>query len=150
MNNKLNIMLIGCGRWGSFIATYLDSNSLSFQTLLENRQNDYIKIPDTIKLTTDIKEAHANDVIIISVNSQNLRSVCYQLKDINLQNYSIGDKGGDVVKLPNITLPSGLESLGACCFENCTALQAIKLPGALTALPSTVMHFSTRGIPVLK
>ena len=100
MNNKLNIMLIGCGRWGSFIATYLDSlkhnvtiyglsNSLSFQTLLENRQNDYIKIPDTIKLTTDIKEAHANDVIIISVNSQNLRSVCYQLKDINLQNKKI-------------------------------------------------------------
>ena len=97
MNNKLNIMLIGCGRWGSFIATYLDSlkhnvtiyglsNSLSFQTLLENRQNDYIKIPDTIKLTTDIKEAHTNDVIIISVNSQNLRSVCHELKEIGLQN----------------------------------------------------------------
>ena len=98
--NKLNIMLIGCGRWGSFIATYLDSlkhnvtiyglaDSPSFKTLLKNRKNEYITIPDTISLTTDITQAHDNDVIIISINSQNLRSVCYQLKDIKLQNKKI-------------------------------------------------------------
>ncbi len=98
--NKLNIMLIGCGRWGSFIATYLDSlkhnvtiyglaDSPSFKTLLENRKNEYITIPDSINLTTDISQAHDNDVIIISINSQNLRSVCYQLKEIKLQNKKI-------------------------------------------------------------
>lgn len=98
--NNLNILLIGCGRWGSFIATYLDSlkhnvtiygrkSSSSFQVLLEKRENEYIKIPDSIKLTTDIKEAHENKVIIISINSQNLRSVCNQLKEIGLQNKKI-------------------------------------------------------------
>ena len=98
--NKLNIMLIGCGRWGSFIATYLESlkhnvtiyglsDSPSFKTLLVNRKNEYITIPDSISLTTDITKAHENDVIIISINSQNLRSVCYQLKNINLENKKI-------------------------------------------------------------
>lgn len=100
MRDKLNIILIGCGRWGSFIATYLDklkhnvtiygrAESKSYQTLLKNRENEYIKIPDSISLTTDIKEAHNNDVIIISINSQNLRSVCNELKEIDIQNKKI-------------------------------------------------------------
>lgn len=100
MRNKLNILLIGCGRWGSFIATYLDAlkhkvtiygraNSSSFNTLLTKRENEYIKIPDSIDLTTDILNANNNDVIVISINSQNLRSVCYQLKEIGLQNKKI-------------------------------------------------------------
>lgn len=98
--NKLNIMLIGCGRWGSFIGWYLDQlhhsvtiygleNSPSFITLKENRKNDYITLTDTIKLTNDIKEALSKDVIIISINSQNLRSVCHELKEIGLENKKI-------------------------------------------------------------
>ena len=98
--NKLNIMLIGCGRWGSFIGWYLDQlhhsvtiygleNAPSFITLKENRKNDYITLTDTIKLTSDIKEALSKDVIIISINSQNLRSVCHELKEIGLENKKI-------------------------------------------------------------
>lgn len=98
--NKLNIMLIGCGRWGSFIGWYLDQlhhsvtiygleNSPSFITLKENRKNDYITLTDTIKLTNDIKKALTKDVIIISINSQNLRSVCHELKEIGLENKKI-------------------------------------------------------------
>lgn len=100
MNNKLRILLIGCGRWGSFIATYLSSlkhdvtiygraESKSYQVLLEKRENEYVKLPDSISLTTNIEEALNNDVIVISINSQSLRSVCNQLKDINLQNKKI-------------------------------------------------------------
>lgn len=93
---KLNITIIGCGRWGSFIGWYLDkighhvtlyglSNAESFKQLLTERKNDYITLTDTISLTTDIETTLEADVIIISVNSQSLRSVCAQLKEINLK-----------------------------------------------------------------
>lgn len=98
--NKQNIMLIGCGRWGSFIGWYLDhlghnvtiyglEDAPSFITLKVNRKNEYITLTDTINLTSNIKEALNKDIIIISINSQNLRSVCHELKEIGLQNKTI-------------------------------------------------------------
>lgn len=98
--NKLNIILIGCGRWGSFIGWYLDSlnhnvtiygleDSPSFITLKENRKNEYITLTDTITLSSNINDALDKDIIIISVNSQNLRSVCNDLKRIGLKNKKI-------------------------------------------------------------
>lgn len=98
--NKLNIMLIGCGRWGSFIGWYLDhlghnvtiyglSDAPSFITLKETRKNEYLTLPESIRLTSDIRESLDKDVIIISINSQSLRSVCCELKEINLQNKKI-------------------------------------------------------------
>ena len=98
--NKQNVIIIGCGRWGSFIGWYLDrighnvtlyglKDAESFQKLLNHRENEYIKLPDSISLTTEIKEVNTKDVVIISINSQNLRSVCHQLKEINLTNKKI-------------------------------------------------------------
>ena len=96
----LKIIVIGCGRWGSFIGWYLDhighnvtlyglSDAPSFQRLLTERKNEYITLTPSIGLTTNINETKNKDVIIISVNSQNLRSVCHQLKDINLKDKTI-------------------------------------------------------------
>lgn len=95
--NKLNITIIGCGRWGSFIGWYLDhighhvtlyglTNATTFQQLIKYRKNEYITLTDTIDLTSDIKTTLSSDVIIISVNSQSLRSVCQDLKELNLKN----------------------------------------------------------------
>ena len=98
--NKLNILVIGCGRWGSFIGWYLDhighrvtlyglEESPTFQELVKNRKNDYIELTKTINLTTNIEHAKNADVIIISVNSQSLRSVSTDLKNIELMNKKI-------------------------------------------------------------
>lgn len=98
--NPLKIIVIGCGRWGSFIGWYLDhighdvtlyglSEAPSFQKLLADRKNEYISLTPTIGLTTNIDETKNKDVIIISVNSQSLRSVCHELKDIGLKDKTI-------------------------------------------------------------
>ncbi|MBP5245732.1 MAG: glycerol-3-phosphate dehydrogenase, partial [Clostridia bacterium] len=53
----MNITVIGCGRWGSCIAWYLDKinhkvklygkiDSPHMQKLLSERKNEYIKIPE--------------------------------------------------------------------------------------------------------
>lgn len=100
MNKKLNVIVIGCGRWGSFIGWYIDhighnvtlyglENAPSYQTLKETRKNEYITLPDSIKLTSNLEEIVNNDIIIISINSQNLRSVCNDLNKLNINNKKI-------------------------------------------------------------
>ena len=65
--NPLKIIVIGCGRWGSFIGWYLDhighdvslyglKEAPSFQKLLTDRKNEYISLTPTIGLTTNINE----------------------------------------------------------------------------------------------
>ena len=61
----MKITVVGSGRWGSFIAWYLDRigkdvtvygkpDSVEFKKLTLTRSNDYIIYPESIKLTTDI------------------------------------------------------------------------------------------------
>ena len=58
-----NIFVIGCGRWGTFIAWYLDKighkvslygreQSANMQELLAERKNKYLTLSDTMHLTT--------------------------------------------------------------------------------------------------
>ena len=82
----MRISVLGCGRWGSFHAWYSDhighevmlygrESSKNMQYLMESRTNDYLKLPETVKLTTDLSEAvDFADVIIISISAQQLRS----------------------------------------------------------------------------
>ena len=82
----MKISVVGCGRWGTFIAWYLNKKfddvtlvgretSAKFQALQETRQNEYVKLPDDLKLSSDFAgELAASDIIIISISSQNLRS----------------------------------------------------------------------------
>lgn len=85
INLNKNITVIGCGRWGSFLAWYNNhignkvclwgrTESQSLQTLLKTRSNDYVQLDDSIKITDDICFAmQASDIIIISISSQKLR-----------------------------------------------------------------------------
>lgn len=97
---KKNIFVIGCGRWGTFIAWYLShighsvtlygrKNSASFQNLLSNRKNEYLKLDDAIRLTTDISEINKNDIVVISINSQGLQSLMDEVKPLQLMNKKI-------------------------------------------------------------
>ena len=81
----MKITVLGCGRWGSFHAWYANhighevtlwgrQNSRNMAQLMETRQNDYLTLPSSINLTNNLDEAVSfADVIIISINSQQLR-----------------------------------------------------------------------------
>ncbi len=96
---KRKVFVIGCGRWGTFIAWYLDhightvtiygrESSKNMQSLINNRQNEYLKLTDTIGLTTAIEDIEGFDTVIVSIGSQALRSLMTQLSEIGVKNKS--------------------------------------------------------------
>lgn len=97
----MNVSLLGCGRWGSFIAWYLDKtghnvytwgleNDVIFQNLQRERKNDYVQFSDNIVITPDLTKAvnHA-EVMIISISSQALSSFMENLTKENLDGKTI-------------------------------------------------------------
>ena len=95
-----NIFVIGCGRWGSFIAWYLDrighhvtlygrSTSTNMQEFLKTRKNDYLSLPESINLTTSYDQCDQADIIVISVGSQVLYQVAEQLKQLEIKDKTI-------------------------------------------------------------
>ena len=104
----MNYTILGCGRWGGFIAWYLDKTGHKITTwgletdpyvvnLFATRKNNYVEFPESIELTTDLKYALGkNDYVIISISSQNLRSLMQSVKAIDGykdKNYIICMKG---------------------------------------------------------
>lgn len=82
----MNISVIGCGRWGSFIAWYLDEigynvalygrpSSRHLQEFRTTRTNGLVTLPEKIKLTDDLSEILKAEIIVISVNSQGFRDL---------------------------------------------------------------------------
>jgi glycerol-3-phosphate dehydrogenase (NAD(P)+) len=88
----MKIWVLGCGRWGSFITWYLSSQgvetaewgretSKAFQELKQYGKNEYVKLNDGVKLTSDLSEAiEFADVLVISIKSQGLRGLAQQIK----------------------------------------------------------------------
>ncbi len=96
IKRKKNIFVIGCGRWGTFIAWYLDhighkvslygrKSSANMNQLMTYRCNDYLRLTDSIKLTTDISGIMLSDIVIVSVGSQALRGLMTQLKELGVK-----------------------------------------------------------------
>ncbi|MDO5564583.1 MAG: 2-dehydropantoate 2-reductase N-terminal domain-containing protein [Eubacteriales bacterium] len=92
--------VIGCGRWGSFIAWYLNhininttlygrENSKNFNMLKSTRSNSYLKLDDNIKLTSSLNDSKLYDYIFISISSQNLQNLMNELSAINLSDKTI-------------------------------------------------------------
>ena len=93
----MKISILGPGRWGSFISWYLNSighdvklwgldHSYSYQTFRITRKNDYVTLPESIEMITNLDEAfnHAEH-IIISISSQALRDLFEKV--IKIENY---------------------------------------------------------------
>jgi glycerol-3-phosphate dehydrogenase (NAD(P)+) len=90
----MNISVLGCGRWGTFIAWYVNKighnvmlwgreNSRNYIGLKENSKNDYLKISQEIELSHSLENAICfADTIIISISAQQLRSFAKQLNKI--------------------------------------------------------------------
>ena len=92
----MNITVVGCGRWGSFIAWYLDrtghtvtlygrKSSSHIQQFIETRSNGLLTLPESIQLTTDLDAVDKADVIVISIAAQSLDSLMTQLQMMKLQ-----------------------------------------------------------------
>lgn len=92
----MKITVIGCGRWGTFIAWYLNrighdvtlygrAGSHNMQRLMKERKNDYVALPDSLKLTNDLECVTQAEVIVISISSQNLQSLCDTLAPFDLR-----------------------------------------------------------------
>lgn len=99
-DKKKNVFVIGCGRWGSFIAWYLDrighnvtlygrSSSANMKQFLETRKNDYLSLPESIHLATSYDKIAEADVIVISVGSQVLYQIADELKKREVCNKTI-------------------------------------------------------------
>lgn len=95
----MKISVLGCGRWGSFIAWYQATilnndvyswgpeGDYSYEILKTTGRNEYVELDKSITLTCDLEKAvnHA-DIIIISISSQGLRGFMqkvtkYDVKD---------------------------------------------------------------------
>lgn len=82
--------VIGCGRWGSFIAWYLREighgvtlygreSSEHMQRFLRERTNGLVSFDETVTLTTSLDEALAPELVCISIGSQGLSSLMAQI-----------------------------------------------------------------------
>ncbi len=95
-----NITVVGCGRWGSFLAWYLDSlghtvtlygraSSQNMQRLLATRQNGLLTLPQSIALSTDPASVVPTEAVIISVDSQGLRGLLGQLSAYDMSGKTV-------------------------------------------------------------
>ena len=89
----MKISVLGCGRWGSFIAWYLcnrgnevyswgPEDDYSYQVLRDTGKNEYVTLDSRITLTSDLQAAvdHA-EIIVISISSQGLRGFMQRIID---------------------------------------------------------------------
>jgi len=90
MTERKRVAVIGCGRWGSLIAWYLDrmghevclygrEGSAAFARFVAERKNDFLTLPETVCLTSSLDEVMSREIIIISVGSQQLRGLMEEL-----------------------------------------------------------------------
>ena len=72
----MKVTVIGCGRWGSLIAWYLDKikhevtlygrpSSKHMQELIGTRSNGILNLPKSINLNTSLNSIKDADIIII-------------------------------------------------------------------------------------
>lgn len=87
----MKITVIGCGRWGSLITWYLDrikndvtlygrESSPHMQRFLKERKNNYLELPESVRLSTELSCIKEADIIVISVNSQGLQQLMEEIK----------------------------------------------------------------------
>ncbi len=93
----MKITVIGCGRWGTFIAWYLDKightvslygreSSENMKQLQNTRGNGLLSLSDRLTLTTNLEQIVKDEIIVISINSQGLQGLLEELKVYDLRN----------------------------------------------------------------
>ena len=97
----MKVSVLGCGRWGSCIAWYLDKighevlsggleNAPEFIQLKNERHNDYLEYPDSIEVSSDLKySVERAEVIVISISAQHLREYMTDISKYDLKGKTI-------------------------------------------------------------
>ncbi|MBQ7369018.1 MAG: glycerol-3-phosphate dehydrogenase [Clostridia bacterium] len=121
----MKISVLGCGRWGSFIAWYLcqqgyevcswgPEDDYSYKVLKETGKNEYVPLDKRILLTCDLREAvERADVIIISISSQGLRGFVKRILeyDVCSKDFVLCMKGIEIStgsRLSEVLVQSGI------------------------------------------
>lgn len=142
----MNISVIGCGRWGSFIAWYLDrlnhtitlygrENSQKLQTFRKQRTNGLVTLNEGIQLTSDLKNAvESAEILVVSIGAQSFRGFMQQLAALDL--------GGKTIVL----CMKGIEADTGKRLTQIVQEYAPKVPAAIWVGPGHVQNF-VRGIP---
>lgn len=144
--HKNNIFVIGCGRWGTFIAWYLDKighsvtlygreSSPRMQALMAERKNEQLALSESLQLTTDLQGCLAAEMVIISIGAQQLAGLADQLKELSLSGKTI------VLCMKGIEIGSG-RRLSEICAEALAPANEI----AVWLGPGHVQEFY-RGVP---
>ncbi len=93
----MKISVLGCGRWGSFIAWYLarkgndvtswgPEEDFSYQILKQTGRNEYVALDESIRLTCDLAKAvKSAEIIVISISSQGLRGFMKKVMHYNVK-----------------------------------------------------------------
>lgn len=88
----MRVSVLGCGRWGSFHAWYAHrvghtvtlwgrAGSAHLAGLRETRTNEFLTLPEEIRLTDDLAEAvRTAEIVTISIHAQALRSFLCDLR----------------------------------------------------------------------
>ncbi len=123
----MKISVLGCGRWGSFIAWYLSrqgndvyswgpENDYSYQILKETGKNEYVSLDEKITLTCDLEQAidHA-ELIVISISAQGLRGFMQRITQFPVSDkiFVLCMKGIEVEsgkRLSEVLVESGISS----------------------------------------
>ena len=90
------LSVLGCGRWGGFhlwygsrvgLATtgWEPEGSAPLEELARNRRNEYLELPEDVRLTTDLDRAMEADQVIVSVPAQRFRTLAARLAEHDLQ-----------------------------------------------------------------
>nr|WP_319487526.1 NAD(P)H-dependent glycerol-3-phosphate dehydrogenase [uncultured Caproiciproducens sp.] len=142
----MNISVIGCGRWGSFLAWYLDrlnhhitlygrESSQKMKTLLEERTNGLVTLNKGIGLTSAFfKAVDTAEIIVISIGAQSFRKLMQQLSSLDL--------GGKTIVL----CMKGIEADTGRRLTQIAEEYAPKVPSAIWVGPGHVQNF-IKGIP---
>jgi glycerol-3-phosphate dehydrogenase (NAD(P)+) len=92
----LNVSILGCGRWGAFLAWYAcrtghrvrlwgREQSESYRQLASNRNNEYLTLPNEVRVDSSLADVlQFGEIILISISAQQLRELARRLKQYPL------------------------------------------------------------------
>lgn len=118
--------VIGCGRWGSFIAWYLRKighevtlygreGSRHIEQFCQTRTNGLVTLEDDVRITTNLREALESELICISIRSQNLPDLMAQIaaQNVSGKTFALCMKGIEVTTLRRLS-EIAEEAIGDC------------------------------------
>ena len=142
----MKLSVLGCGRWGAFIAWYLDrlghavalygrEQSWRMAQLRSTRKNDLLELPERVELTSDLAHAvQRAQWVVISVGVQSFRGLARELAALG-------------TPLPPLVLcMKGLEEGSGTRLTQIVSQELGPVPCAVWVGPGHVQDF-TRGIP---